>query len=83
MEPRENIRRLREAANLTANAVAERAGIHPSVLCRMETGKLPMDPGEYGRLLQAIEGLRAEADARYQEAVTDMGMGKPRSEVAA
>ncbi|MDD3492634.1 MAG: helix-turn-helix transcriptional regulator [Candidatus Thermoplasmatota archaeon] len=76
MDPGANIKRLREAANLSATAVAERSGIHLSVLSRMENGKLPVDLADYTRLLQAIEELRQEAEARWQEALAELGMGR-------
>lgn len=83
MQTGHSIRRLRDAAGLTANAVARRAGLHPTVLCRMETGKLPVNLGSYTRLLGAIAELRAEADAKWQRALAELGVSVPSAAVEA
>jgi transcriptional regulator with XRE-family HTH domain len=74
------MRKLREAAGLAAQVVAQRAGVHYSVLSRMETGKLPVDLDDYTGILRAIDTLVAERDVRWQEALQDLGMGRVRVE---
>lgn len=75
MDRGSDIRRLREAARLEAQHVAERVGITAPYLSLLETGKRPLSLDLYARILKAIDELRSEQEVRWQAALATVGTG--------
>lgn len=58
------IREVREAEGLTQAELAELADIKPSVLSRIEAGKVGIEPAVYDRLINALRSLKPVELAR-------------------
>ena len=56
-----DIRRMREAAQVTQAAFAQMLGVHPSILSLVETGKKPLPAGMFDKA-QALTSGSAQSD---------------------
>lgn len=65
------IRKLREAAGLTAEEVAAEAGIGVSTLYHHETGVRALSTGREAEVVAAIERLRRERAEQYDAALQE------------
>jgi len=69
----DEVRRLREAAGLTLEAVSEVAGITMGYLSLLERGLRPLSVDMFTALAQSVQGLRDQRDADYNAALVETG----------
>lgn len=72
------LKRLRVAANLKAVQVAERAGLQPADLSRIEKETLDCSPQRLAAILTAIDELQHETTGNYQDALVELGLNPGR-----
>lgn len=66
------MRRLRKAAGVTLQEVAQGAGIGVSTLWNFETGRRAPGVADKARIVAAIDDLRSAQEAAYNEALREL-----------
>jgi transcriptional regulator with XRE-family HTH domain len=72
----DEIRRLREVAGFSLEALSGEVGLSISLLSNVETGKRALSLEEYGQIVAALEALRKKRDEAYLEAQVAMGFAR-------
>jgi transcriptional regulator with XRE-family HTH domain len=65
MSKHEDLKAARTIANLGQKEAAQKAGVSPEYLCRMEKGKSPIPEATYLKFLEAIGKTQADIDAYF------------------
>lgn len=61
----EDLKAARTIARLGQKEAAQKAGVSPEYLCRMEKGKAPIPEATYAKFLEAIGKTQADVDAHF------------------
>jgi len=78
MSKAEEMRRLRKGMGFRLADVAGRIGVSIATLHNMETGKRPLNPALYSRVLVALGELGEERERNGKELMDGLGFGKQR-----